>query len=64
MSLAFAVMVKERLGALEERICLLEKQLATVEERQNGYNAPEGKHRKPRAHRARVSDGGTEPSTG
>jgi uncharacterized coiled-coil protein SlyX len=64
MSLAFAVMVKERLVALEERIASLERQLATVEEKTNGLGTAEVKHRATRKARARIPDGGTEPSTG
>jgi len=64
MSLAFAVEVKERLVALEETLVALEKRVALVEEKTNGYIAPEGKHRAARKTRVRVSDGGLEPSQG
>ena len=64
MSLAFAVMVKERLGALEDRIAVLEQKLATYEEKTDGYSTSKGQHRAARKNRSRVSVGGTEPSEG
>jgi len=64
MSLAFAAEVKKRLVALEETLVALEKRVALVEEKTNGYIAPEGKHRAARKTRVRIPDGGIEPSKG